>query len=486
MKRRSISLLILASLILSQISCGNEAPSNDKESPDSSDSTVEETSVDETTDNVRINDDLPENDFGGKEFPILTVSWFGAKSFIYADTQNGDVMNDALYESISTVEERFNVDISVNDGEVADNVDTIMHNLVMSGDDTYKLYYGHDLRTVKGALNGDFLDIKALPNINFDKPWWRGTSDNFTIDGKLYFTGNCLALSGIFMNYVLAVNKKLADDYMVDIPYDKVVAGEWYIDDLTALIKDFPNDLDGDGEMTENDMYGFITSHYGHLGMQSDLGGTVLIKDESGNLKFVDNASHIVGVLEKVAELMTHGTDKFGESNEYGQIVFVENKALFMFGEMRTLYTQVRPKDIVYGILPFPKYDETQKEYRSSGCDIYWAVPKSSYGDAEMISTVVEALCCKNYNDVVPKVWELVLGRKLSDSEEDTAMFEIIRNAQYVDLGYAFSGQSNKLTDLVFMTKNTTSDQVASYIEKRRDAVIAKIDEINTTIAELE
>ena len=117
---------------------------------------------------------------------------------------------------------------------------------------------------------------------------------------------------------------------------------------------------------------------------------------------------------------------------------------------------------------------------------MYWGVPKSASGDAEMIGTVIEALCCRNYNDVVPKVWELVLGRKLADSDEDTAMFEVIRSAEFVDLGFAFSGQSSKLTDLVFMTQNTKSDQVASYVEKRRDAVIAKIDEINTTIAELE
>ena len=103
-----------------------------------------------------------------------------------------------------------------------------------------------------------------------------------------------------------------------------------------------------------------------------------------------------------------------------------------------------------------------------------------------MIGTVVEALCCKNYNDVVPKVWELVLGRKLADSEEDTAMFEIIRGAQFVDLGFAFSGQSGKLNDLVFMTKNTKSSQVASYVEKRREAVVTKIDELNSLFSELD
>ena len=65
-------------------------------------------------------------------------------------------------------------------------------------------------------------------------------------------------------------------------------------------------------------------------------------------------------------------------------------------------------------------------------------------------------------------------------------MFEVIRSAEFVDLGFAFSGQSNKLTDLVFMTKNTKSSQVASYVEKRREAVVTKIDELNSLFSELE
>ena len=95
------------------------------------------------------------------------------------------------------------------------------------------------------------------------------------------------------MNYVLAVNKKLADDSNIEIPYDKVAAGKWYIDDLSALLKDFPNDPHGDGKMTENDMYGLVTSYYAHIGLLSDLGGTTITKDNSGNLKFVDHTPRI-------------------------------------------------------------------------------------------------------------------------------------------------------------------------------------------------
>ena len=58
-------------------------------------------------------DDLPADDFGGKDFNILTTTWYTAAKYIYSDTQNGDVMNDAIYTTITTVEERFNVNINV-------------------------------------------------------------------------------------------------------------------------------------------------------------------------------------------------------------------------------------------------------------------------------------------------------------------------------------------------------------------------------------
>ena len=69
MKRRSIALLILASLVLAQISCGSRAVNSENTSDSTSDTTIEE-----TTDDGKIKDDLPDKDFGGKEFPILTTS----------------------------------------------------------------------------------------------------------------------------------------------------------------------------------------------------------------------------------------------------------------------------------------------------------------------------------------------------------------------------------------------------------------------------
>ncbi len=477
MKRRMISAILLASMLFA--SCGGGSVSTDTTASD----TTTAPTAEETT-SSRISDNLPAKDFGGKGFDILTTEWYNAPAYIYAESQNGDVMNDALWKSVTSVEERFNVDITCETEPGTQELATRIHSMVLAGEDEYEFVFGHDLLTVGNAVKGDFLDIHSLPNIDFSKPWWNGSSETFTVGGKLLFTSNPISIGGIFMNYILTYNKALAEDYAIEIPHDDVVAGEWYIDDLTELIKDFPQDLNGDSEMTEEDLYGFVTSYYGHMGMQSDLEGGLLEKDKDGNLVIVENTERIVGIMEKVEALLSHGTDAYGKSNEFGIELFRENKALFMFGESRVLYDN-RDSEVVYGILPFPKYDENQESYRSSGCDLYWAIPTLASGEADMIGCVVEALSCNGYNDVAPQVWELVLGRKLADSEEDTAMFNIIRDIQYVDVGYAFSGQAATLTDLIFMTEKTTSGEAISYIEGRRKSVLSQIESLNAALAEL-
>lgn len=489
MFKRYIALLLAALTAVSLLcACSGSGSGNNVSIESTADAQTDaqsETIEAETTDSY-VYDDIPDTDYEGADLNILTTTWYEASSYIYAENLNGEVINDALYNDRINIQDRFNVSINLtaNDdfGIVATNVDK----MALAGDDSYDLVYNHDLKTVGNALKGDFVNLRGIDAIDFSKPWWNGTSEVFTISGKLMFTANTLSLSGIYMNYILSYNKDLAEANGITIPYDDVRAGSWYLDDLIALTQDMAKDIDGDGKLTENDQYGYLTSYFGDMGMQSDLGGTVLTKDENGCLTFIQDENRIVSILEKVERLYENGANSYGASNEYGADLFVKGQGLFMFTEGRILYTKVRSYDIVYGILPFPKYDETQENYQSSGCDIYWGILLPAAGRADMIGTIVSAMSCYNYNNVVPSVWELVLGSKLADSPDDADMFEIIRDVQYVDLGYAFSGESPKLTDLIFLTNKTTSDKVISYIETRRDSVISKLDDLNAVFSAFE
>lgn len=474
--------LLLALLTCSAMVTGCQEKTTEVETGDTAQTDVESMETEEADTTVR--DDLPEKDFGGADMQILTTTWYEATKYIYAEEETGEVINDALFAQRAEVEDRFNVSIGVTAEDVYAVADMV-HNLAIAGDDTYDLLYNHDLLTIGNALKGDFYDLRSVEIINFDKPWWKGSTEVFTIQGKLPCTANPLALSGIYMNYVLTVNKQLAENMQIEIPYESVRQGTWYIDDLIILAELATIDLNGDGKIDTKDQWGLLTGSYGQMGMLSDMEGTILDKDDNGNLEFVDSLDHIVSVIEKTDKLMEYTVDDYGPANEFGVELFIANQGLFMFAENRNLYDTVRESDISYGVLPFPKFDENQKEYRSSGCDIYWGIPLASAGNSELVGYCVEAMSCYNYNYVVPKVWDTVLGGKMADSPDDYDMFTIIRSVQYVDLGFAFSGESSKLSELAFLVRNTDAGSVVSYIEARRSAVETRIAEINQTYAEM-
>ncbi len=485
MKRKILSLLLACLLIVLPLAgCSEKAAdgSGSADSLPSSSGGVTDAGAEEEDDGL-IGDDLPEKDFGGEEFAILTTSWYTAKKYIYADEMNGEVVNDALYNQRAKISDRFNVNITCNDDGDLDPVATQVHQLVISGDDSYSIVYSHDNMTMNNGLKGDFCNLRSFDLLDFSKPWWQGASQVFTIQGKLFATANTMAMSGIYMNCTLSFNKTLMIDLQLEYPYEKVRNGEWYMDDMTAMAKVAKQDLNGDGKYDANDQWGFLTASYGWLQLQSDLGAGCMEKDDQGNVCFTNNVDKMVSVMEKFDTI-----DEFTQSStgtDYNVKMFSEGRGLFMFSENRNLYESMRESSVSYGILPAPKFDETQENYASAGYDIYWGVILSSSAHEELISYCLESISCENYNNVVPAVWETVLGAKLSDAPEDTEMFYIIRDVQYVDLGYALSQSIAGLSNIVFLKTNTTADQTVSYIKKMMKSLTKGTERLNNSYSEL-
>lgn len=148
------------------------------------------------------------------------------------------------------------------------------------------------------------------------------------------------------------------------------------------------------------------------------------------------------------------------------------------------MYSKVRSYDVNFGILPFPKYNEDQQEYSAAGYDIYWAIPLTTL-NTDVAGTVVCAMSCYNYNQIVPLVWEVILGGKLSDMPDDADMFRIMRDVQYVDLGYACSMMKSDLQELVFLLYYTKPGQVASALKKQEKLANRVLENLNKTFDSL-
>ena len=80
-------------------------------------------------------------------------------------------MDDAVYNRMINVSERFNVEIVHEDGGAYGDVGKTMKNTVQSGDDVYDLVASHYVQMGIDTLNNVYLDFNKVPYINFDKPW---------------------------------------------------------------------------------------------------------------------------------------------------------------------------------------------------------------------------------------------------------------------------------------------------------------------------
>ena len=426
-------------------------------------------------------------DLGGYAFRILTSVWYDNNKIIAPEELTGEVINDAVYNANLNTMSTYNCVFSpivLNDYP---SVTSAMTSAVKAGMDEYDMSLNHDNQTVSSALSGNHLNIRSSDVFNFDAPWWTRTADDFTVGGGLYFAANYTTYSPMYFGFALVYNKTIAEDNGLEIPYDKIIVGEWYLDDLIALTKDMNRDLDGDGVMEVGvDQYGFMASTLGLVNFQVSLGNFLLGKDEEGYLMLNIDEERLAKTLDAVERLMENGINKDVDGQwGYGTKYFAQGQVLFNYPQILDIPAQMHDTDIRYGTIPPPKLDETQKDYVSGSFDIYWAIPKTAHQHLDTIATIIEGMAHNCFYDVLPAAYETTLQVRFSDSPNDARAYEIIRDSMCVDIGYAFNEKVTGLNVLVRALSNMTSGNMSSTIAKNQKTITKMLDKINKSFREM-
>lgn len=143
--------------------CGNEAIT---ETPETTDTDVVFKETDDTF-------SVEKCDFGGAEFRILHPNWFLYNDYFFAEEQNGDNMNDAIWERTVKTEEHLGIKIKPICFGYIETIFPKVQEAVLSGDDAYDLALTHCISGVSNLALGDLLiDMKDLSNISFDPSYW--------------------------------------------------------------------------------------------------------------------------------------------------------------------------------------------------------------------------------------------------------------------------------------------------------------------------
>ncbi|NLB15992.1 MAG: hypothetical protein GX827_04195 [Clostridiales bacterium] len=146
----------------------------------------------------------------------------------------------------------------------------------------------------------------------------------------------------------------------------------------------------------------------------------------------------------------------------------------------------LRDMDEDFGIIPWPKYDETIDNYYANvdaGCNLF-IVPVTN-PDPEKASVILEALAYESYLTVIPTYYDVVLTTKFTRDAESVEMLDIIRAGRVFDIGYYFFDNSNDLNSVGWYLANRSDRSFASVYAKYESMVQKQYAKVNEKFLEL-
>lgn len=492
MKSKRLILAILCLALTAQISCGSaDVQPKDTSAADSSDSS--ETGA-ETT---RKTANLPEYDFGGVTFDILTAgNWDNAWTEIYdfyAEEENGEPINDAVYRRNRAIEEQYNVVINeINrmgssvggTGKGAQMIQTS----VMAGDAAYDASQmgAYDVSTL--AYNGYLMDLNSeVPYLDLSREWWdQKANDDLMMNGKMYYTTGDISTLDNDCTFCILFNKQLIEDYNMDDPYELVKNGTWTLDKFISMVSQVSVDVNGDTKYDENDKYGMCIWQDSMMGIINAAGEKFCSINNKGELELTLNSERTIDVFNKYTSLVTDRSTVYSlyHSGDNIEVMFANNQVLF-YTRYLCIIKKYRDMSTDFGVLPYPKFDEAQNEYYSTvapyGCS-FICVPKV-VENAEMTGIILEAMACESMYTVTPAYYDITLEGKMIRDDESSEMLDIILGNRVFDLGlfYQVGTYNERIMDLFRQNK---TDFVSMYNTYEASA-LDKLDSINAAFAEV-
>ncbi len=412
--------------------------------------------------NNSTNDDYPSADYNNEKFTFLVIKhsdttkdYYGGP-YIDAETYTGTAINDAVYERNMAVEEKYNVVIEARE-EVNGDPAELLNSLYMAGDFSFDVIYGWGYKLGQCITENYFADFNSLENVDLTQEYWAPTAmEDLTINGKLYLTINDISMNKLEWAGFLFYNKQLLDDYNVEADlgasvYDLVREGKWTLDTYLNMLTSVSHDLDGDGSITKNDVFGLLDGDGLGTFASNACGVYNTVKNDDGTYSLSMYDTKVLSIAEKVHAVYSNskyvkdyeeiweGADASGYSDmwEYARSFFASDHALFCAGSAY-LTSEFREMESAYGILPNPKYDENQTEYYSTVSSLasIFAIPSTYRTDSDVTTAgpertgmILEYMAAKSNEILLPEYYEEVLHKQRLDSEDDREMMDIIRDS---------------------------------------------------------
>jgi hypothetical protein len=303
------------------------------------------------------------------------------------------------------------------------------------------------------SQKGFYLPVNFYTNyIDLTHSWYpEALIDEVNIGGNRYFVSGDISTNLLFLTYGFIFNKDLLKDLGVDhnYLYDLVDEGKWTLEEMYKLVESYYQDIDQSGSKTENDGYGLRSYKY-HLDAFYVGAG----------LKYAEIDNNTTDPKKLVVVSADYGSKKSIDLNDRLGQLFTSDHAYN--AEPKTTFatrqndiaevTRIRDireffKDGVeeceYGVLPLPKYDEKQEEYKCVAGNPFtlWGIYSGNYDlqREESAAGFIEWAGYYGMINTTEAIFEYLFKGRYADQPDDANSFDVIRRTTSFDIGRIFT-----------------------------------------------
>ncbi|GHU38006.1 hypothetical protein FACS1894105_11160 [Clostridia bacterium] len=492
--KKVLVLICVLSLMLSFVSCSNE----------SSNGSADNTSANSTTsiidsENVTLDRPVIPNDtnFDGYEFRILTeYGHAGEVNEVAVEESSADKLDDAVYRRNKIVENLLNITIKspVSDGKAVDYI----RKTSMAGDIPFDAFDLKDHSNITLLKEGYLVDLHSIQTLDLSKEWWdQALINEMSYKDKVYFAAGDINYFDDYSLMIIYFNKRLFSENQLEYPYETVRQGKWTFDIFSQLIRGFTRDLDSNGLLDQNDLWGMCENYAAPYHFMLGAGEPIVSVDKNGipslnvlsersltvaqalNDLFSDKQSCLIAglsVMPGITDTYADGIDK----------TFRDGRAL-MYANMIGMISGFRDMDDDFGLLPQPKFDDKQDSYytfTSGGWAYSYSIP--FVNDDAMISNaglVLNTMAGYSSDTVQTALVETALKSKYTRDDESAEMLNIMFKSKKYDWAERyeigiFNLYANKLMTI-------GSSKLVSSIDKEWAASQSQIDALIETLDDL-
>lgn len=499
--KKITALMLLAAMLVSMAACQNDT---EKETPPVTDTTNAVTKT-ETETSVFVDDDLPALDYDGRTANFYIGDYMNAFwDDFYAESSNGERINDAIYDSIQAINERLNVSVTHYQDSfnwpVTDHVKRITTS-IQAGDNSFDVLFSVTNFISEQLTSPYFVSLADVPHVDLSKPWYNQSIPDALPGDDTWFIIGDAGLGNIKHTFCVYFNSDLIAANGIDNDlYAMVDDGTWTLDAFTTIATQGYVDANGDDKQDPEDSYGLTFGDANKLlGFYPALGVTIVgISDTGYTLEY--GSERAVNVIEKMCDLV-HLNDSvapiYGNTADhpewqvatgggnYASTNFIAGKALMSCSLICDAVTIMPEIDFDCGILPYPKYDEEQQNYQSflqRSC--YSLIPTTA--DTEFSGALLEAWSSQAYRKITPEYFETALKTRYSQDSDSSRMFDLIRGSITYDPGEIFGTYIDSASGLFRSAIADNKSNWVSQIKSNETKWQTALDELWDTLTSAE